>query len=276
MSSTQPTNTGIAIVGMAGRFPKARHIDEFWRNLCNGVEGISFFTDEELAASGVAVPKDDPNYVKARGVLEGAALFDAAFFGFTPREAEVMDPQHRVFLECAWEALEDAACDPARFDGAIGVFAGMSMNTYLAHNVLTRPELLAQFGESHLIFSNDKDYLTTRVSYKLNLRGPSLNIQTACSTSLVAVCVACQNLLAYECDMAMAGGVSISFPQQRAYFYQEGGIPSTRRTLSRLRREGRGDSCWRGRGHRRAQATGRCAGGWRRRLRGHQGLCHQQ
>ena len=226
MSSTQPTNTGIAIVGMAGRFPKARHIDEFWRNLCNGVEGISFFTDEELAASGVAVPKDDPNYVKARGVLEGAALFDAAFFGFTPREAEVMDPQHRVFLECAWEALEDAACDPARFDGAIGVFAGMSMNTYLAHNVLTRPELLAQFGESHLIFSNDKDYLTTRVSYKLNLRGPSLNIQTACSTSLVAVCVACQNLLAYECDMAMAGGVSISFPQQRAYFYQEGGIPS--------------------------------------------------
>ncbi|MCL4176655.1 MAG: amino acid adenylation domain-containing protein [Verrucomicrobia bacterium] len=226
MSSGQATNTGIAIVGMAGRFPKARHIDEFWRNLCNGVEGISFFTREELAASGVTVPNDDPNCVRARGILEGADLFDAAFFGFTPREAEVMDPQHRVFLECAWEALEDAACDPARFDGAIGVFAGMSMNTYLAHNVLTHPEIVAQFGESHLIFCNDKDYLTTRVSYKLNLRGPSLNIQTACSTSLVAVCVACQNLLAYECDMALAGGVSISFPQRRAYVYQEGGIPS--------------------------------------------------
>ncbi|HKW29806.1 MAG TPA: amino acid adenylation domain-containing protein [Verrucomicrobiae bacterium] len=222
----QKTNAGIAIIGMAGRFPKARNLDEFWRNLCDGVEGISFFTDEELETARVEFPKDNSNYVKARGILEDADCFDAAFFGLTPREAEVMDPQHRVFLECAWEALEHAGCNPAKFDGAIGVFAGMSMNTYLAHNLLTHPELVAQLNEHQLMLGNDKDFLPTRVSYKLNLRGPSLNIQTACSTSLVAVCVACQNLLDYECDVSLAGAVSIAFPQKRGYLFQEGGIAS--------------------------------------------------
>lgn len=226
MNTTQNNRTGVAIVGMAGRFPKARNVDEFWRNLCNGVEGISFFTDEELAAAGAAAPKDNPHYVKARGVLDGADLFDAAFFGMNPREAEVMDPQHRIFLECAWEALESAGCDPAKFDGAIGVFGGVSMNTYLAHNLLAHPGLIARLNEHQLMLGNDKDYLPTRVSYKLNLRGPSLNIQTACSTSLVAVCVACQNLLNYECDLALAGAVSITFPQKRGYLFQEGGIAS--------------------------------------------------
>ncbi|MGH7994415.1 MAG: type I polyketide synthase, partial [Limisphaerales bacterium] len=216
----------IAIVGLAGRFPQAGNVDEFWRNLCDGVEGISFFTDEELGAAGIDFPRGDASYVKARGVLAEADKFDAEFFGIKPREAEVMDPQHRVFLECAWTALENAGCDPAQFDGAIGVFAGMSMNTYLAQNVLTHPELVAQLNEHQLMLGNDKDFLPTRISYKLNLRGPSLNIQTACSTSLVAVCVACQNLLNYECDLALAGAVSILFPQKRGYLFQEGGIAS--------------------------------------------------
>ena len=225
--NTEPTDeNGIAMVGMAGRFPKAENIDEFWRNLSDGVEGITFFTDEELAAAGVDGLKNSPSYVKARAVLEGADLFDADFFGLNPREAELLDPQHRIFLECAWEALEDAGCDPAKFDGAIGVFAGMSMNTYLSQNLLTHPELVAQFNEHQLMLANDKDFLPTRVSYKLNLRGPSLNIQTACSTSLVAVCVACQNLLNHECDLALAGAVSVTFPQKRGYLFQEGGIAS--------------------------------------------------
>jgi acyl transferase domain-containing protein len=225
--NTEPIGeNGIAIVGMAGRFPNAGNIDEFWRNLCDGFEGISFFTDGELATAGVDGLKDNPNYVKARAVLERADLFDASFFGLNPREAELLDPQHRVFLECAWEALEDAGCDPAKFDGAIGVFAGMSMNTYLSQNLLTRPELVTQFNEHQLMLANDKDFLPTRVSYKLNLRGPSLNVQTACSTSLVAVCIACQNLLNHECDLALAGAVSITFPQKRGYLFQEGGIAS--------------------------------------------------
>ncbi|MEW6302843.1 MAG: type I polyketide synthase, partial [Verrucomicrobiota bacterium] len=226
MSASPQSETGIAIIGMTGRFPKARDVDEFWRNLCDGVEGISFFTDAELEQAGVAIPKDNPHFVKARGILEGADMFDAAFFGINPKEAEVMDPQHRVFLECAWEALESAGYDSEKYGGSIGVFAGMSMNTYLAHNVLSRPDIVERLGEYQVMLGNDKDFLPTRVSYKLNLKGPSLNIQTACSTSLVAVCVACQNLLNYECDMALAGAVSISFPQKKGYFHQEGGIAS--------------------------------------------------
>src|SRR5215204_66016 len=148
---------GIAIIGMAGRFPKAATIDEFWRNLCEGSEAISFFSDEELTQAGIAVPKK-PNYVKARGVLEGADLFDAAFFGIKPKEAEVMDPQHRIFLECAWEALETAGWDPERFDGLIGVFAGMSMNTYAAHNLMPHTELVELVGEYQLMLGNDKDF----------------------------------------------------------------------------------------------------------------------
>ncbi|HSY17057.1 MAG TPA: polyketide synthase, partial [Candidatus Acidoferrales bacterium] len=226
MNNQPKKSDEIAIVGMAGRFPKAKNIDVFWRNLCEGIEGISFFSDEELEAAGAGPLKGKANYVRARGVLEGADLFDATFFGLSPREAEVLDPQHRIFLECAWEALEDAGCDPAKFDGAIGVFAGVSMNTYLAHNLLTRPDVISQLNEHQLMLGNDKDFLPTRVSYKLDLRGPSLNIQTACSTSLVAVCIACQNLLNHECDAALAGAVSILFPQKRGYLFQEGGIAS--------------------------------------------------
>lgn len=225
MNNESTSNRDIAIVGLAGRFPKARNVAEFWRNLCDGVEGISFFTDDELAAAGAPLSRD-PNFVKARGVLEEADAFDAAFFGVKPKEAETMDPQHRVFLECAWAALEDAGCDPRRFAGAIGVFAGMSMNTYLAHNLASHPELLAMVGDYQAMLGNDKDFLPTRVSYKLGLTGPSLNIQTACSTSLVAVCVACQHLLNFQCDMALAGAVSIRFPQKQGYLHQAGGIAS--------------------------------------------------
>src|SRR5206468_1432691 len=164
--------------------------------------------------------------VKAQGWREDADQFDAALFGIKPKEAEIMDPQHRVFLECGWEALEDAGYDSEKMEGLIGVFAGMSMNTYLLSNLATHPELLDLVGHYQVMLANDKDYLPTRVSYKLNLKGPSVSIQTACSTSLVAVCVACQNLLTYQCDMALAGGVSITFPQKRGQLYQEGGIVS--------------------------------------------------
>ena len=221
----KPTG-GLAIIGMAGRFPGARDTDEFWQNLCAGAEGISFFRDGEAADIRAAESPTDRVHVKARGILEHADLFDAAFFGVKPREAETMDPQHRVFLECAWAALESAGCDSRRFDGPIGVFAGMSMNTYLANNLASHPELIALIGDYQTMLGNDKDFLPTRVSYKLGLTGPSLNIQTACSTSLVAVCVACQHLLSYQCDLALAGAVSIRFPQRQGYWYQQGGIAS--------------------------------------------------
>ena len=152
-------------------------------------------------------------------------MFDAAFFKMSPREAEVTDPQQRLFLETAWEALERAGYDPEVFPGAIGVFAGMSNNTYYLANLLGRSDVLQHAGEFPML-GNEKDYLATRVSYKLNLRGPSLNIVTACSTSLVAVCQAVQSLLTHQCDMALAGGVSVSVPQRRGYTYQEGFITS--------------------------------------------------
>ncbi len=226
-SPVSPESPEIAIIGMAGRFPGARNLDEFWQNLRDGVESITFFTDEEAIAAGVdpALVKN-PHYVKANGVLEDVDLFDAAFFGFNPREAEIMDPQHRLFLECAWEALENAGYDPETFDGLIGVYAGASLSTYLLFHLLPNRELVESLHSDQLAIGNGRDYLPTRVSYKLNLRGPSVNVQTACSTSLVAVHLACQALLNYECDIALAGGVSVDVPQKRGYLYLEGGISS--------------------------------------------------
>ena len=205
------TSSDIAIIGMSARFPGARDVKAFWRNLCAGVHAITSFSDEESRATGT-----DPallhhrDYVKARGVVDDIELFDAAFFGFSPREAEIRDPQHRLFLECAWEALEQAGYDPDTYPGAIGVYAGVSPNTYLLHNLLSNPRVVELVGPMHLSISSDKDFLTTLVSYKLHLRGPSVVVQTACSTSLVAACTACQSLLSYQCDMALAGGVSIN------------------------------------------------------------------
>ena len=184
-------------------------------------------SDAECRTSGVAPALlQHPNYVKARGVLEEPDMFDAAFFGFTPREAEIRDPQHRLFLTCAWEALEQAGYDAETYPGAIGVYAGASPNTYLLHNLLSNPSLVELVGPLYLNISSDKDFLTTLVSYKLHLRGPSITVQTACSTSLVAACLACQSLLSYQCDMALAGGVSIKFPHRVGYLYQSGGVLS--------------------------------------------------
>jgi len=216
----------IAIIGMSGRFPGARDLSEFWNNLCSGVESISFFTDQQLREAGVEPSvRQDPAFVGAGGVLQDIDLFDASFFGFNPRETEAMDPQHRLFLECAWETMENAGYDSSRYPDSIGVYAGTGFSTYL-FNVLQNAELANLLGGHQVMIGNDKDHLTTHVSYKFNLRGPSLAVQTACSTSLVAVCIACRSLLDYQCDMAFAGGSSVAVPQGRGYFYREGGIAS--------------------------------------------------
>ena len=221
-------HSDVAIVGMAGHFPGAQNIGELWRNLRGGVESIRPLSDAELRAAGVGESTlSDPRYVKSCAPLGGLELFDAGFFGFSPKEAAILDPQHRHFLECAWEAIEDSGHDPGRFPGPIGVFAGCGMNAYFMFHILTNPRLVDSVGLFLLRHTgNDKDFLTTRVSYCFNLKGPSVGIQTACSTSLVAVHAACQSLLAGECDMALAGGVTIELPHHRGYFYEEGEILS--------------------------------------------------
>jgi acyl transferase domain-containing protein len=217
----------VAIIGMAVRFPGAASLEQFWKNLRDGVESVSFFTPEELLASGVEPALlADPAYVRARAVLDGVEDFAAAFFGFTPREAEVMDPQHRVLLECAWEALEDAGQDPEREGGRAAVFVGSGTSSYLFSNLLPNAGLLATVGAFQAMLLNDRDFLATRLSYKLGLKGPSLLVQTACSTGLTAVHMASQSLLAGESDLGLAGAVSIALPSKDGYLYQEGGIAS--------------------------------------------------
>jgi len=213
----------VAIVGMSGRFPGARDPDELWRNLRDGVESIRPLSDAELRAAGVDEEwLRDPNYVKAAGTIDGIDLFDAGFFGLSPKDAAIMDPQHRIFLECAVEALDHAGIAPKRFAGQIGVFAGCGMNAYFMHNVLPNPGLLRSVGLFLLRHTgNDRDFLPSFVSYKLDLRGPSVAVQTACSTSLVAVHLACQSLLAGECDLALAGGVTLQVPHGQGYLYRE-------------------------------------------------------
>ncbi|WP_420127386.1 beta-ketoacyl synthase N-terminal-like domain-containing protein [Longimicrobium sp.] len=227
MSDGQETvhdgGSAIAIIGMAGRFPGARDVEAFWSNLRRGVHSITFFSDEELEASGVD-PRliADPSYVGAGGVIEDADRFDSGFFGFTPREADVMDPQHRVFLETAWEALENAGYEPGT--GTVGVYAGAPSNDYLSH-VFARPDLVEALGAFQLGLANGRDYLATHAAHRMNLRGPAVNVHTACSTGLVAVHVACQALLAGECDVAIAGGASIRVGEL-GYPYTPGGIAS--------------------------------------------------
>ncbi|MEM8531241.1 MAG: SDR family NAD(P)-dependent oxidoreductase [Chloroflexota bacterium] len=217
----------IAIIGMAGRFPKAMNLDTFWQNLQQGVEGMTVLSDEELLAAGNPhADINDPQYVKASMELDGVELFDADFFGYTPREAEIMDPQQRLFLEYAWEALEHAGYNPYVYDGLIGVYAGVAWNTYLLSNLTQRRDLFGAADIFQVFITSDKDFMPTRVSYKLNLKGPSIIIQTSCSTSLVALHTACLNLLAYECDMALVGGVTVKVPQKSGYLYQEGGLAS--------------------------------------------------
>ena len=228
MTGPESIDSSIAIIGLAGRFPGARDVAEFWQNLVAGKDGITRLTDAQLTAAGYdpATVRAIPGYVGVRGIVDQPEWFDRHFFGIPPKEAEVMDPQQRVFLEIAWDALEDAGCDPSTFPGLIGVFGGMSNNTYFPFFVRQRRDLLDAVGIVSAVIANEKDFLTTRLAYKLNLRGPSLNIQTACSSSLVSVSVACQNLLDHQCDVALAGGVSITFPQDRGYFYQDGSMTS--------------------------------------------------
>ncbi len=220
MNDPQPAPEAIAVIGMSGRFPQAENPDEFWRNLIEGKDCVTRFGDRTDA--------DGTRYVGARSILDRPDLFDAAFFGIYPKEAELMDPQHRIFLECAWEALEDGGCDPAKYSGLIGVYAGLSLNTYLLNNIGDTAGLAGnyQVGDYQKMLGNDKDFLPVRVSYKLNLRGPSMAIQTACSTSLVAICQAATALLTYQTDLALAGGVSVSFPQERHYRFTEEGMVS--------------------------------------------------
>ena len=222
-SGNNTTATDIAVIGMSGRFPGARTVGEYWNNLRNEVESVTFLSDQDLINAGINSDlRSDPDYVRAVYLLDDADRFDAGFFGYAPREARFMDPQQRVLLECAWEAMEHAG-----YGGAVqhptGVYVGSSLNTYLlftglAEQFKTEPVLT--------LMSNDKDFLATRIGYKLQLEGPCVTVQTACSTSLVAVHVACQSILAGECDMALAGGVCVKVPLKAGYLYREGGMLS--------------------------------------------------
>ena len=219
-------NERVAIVGMAGRFPGADNVDQFWENLCNGVNSIQFLSDEELLNAGVdADTLNNPNYIKAYSSFADFDGFDASFFGYSPREAEVLDPQHRVFLECAWSALEQAGYDPEQYDGAIAVFGGSSLNSYII-NLYSNSNLRTNTDNVQAVVSNVMGLMPTRVSYKLNLTGPSCGVQTGCSTSLVSVHLACQSLLNGECDMALAGGVSVAASGKSGYLYQADGVLS--------------------------------------------------
>jgi acyl transferase domain-containing protein len=220
------SGSDIAIIGMAGRFPQASDLNRFWQNLRDGVESITFFTDDQLRAAGVSPDLlHNPHYVKAKGVLEDIDLFDASFFGFSDRDAELTDPQIRIFLECAWEALELAGCNPESFKGLIGVYTGMAPSTYRWRVVGGNP----WDDDSADLFraSNAAQNLSTWVSYKLDLRGPSVDVHSACSTSLSAVHLACRALITFECDAALAGAVTVLVPEHHGHLYEEGGISSS-------------------------------------------------
>lgn len=227
MADNAGTGLEIAVIGMAGRFPGAPNIDRFWENLKNGVESITFYADEEILAAGEKPGiLENPGYVKSGGgVLEDHDCFDAAFFGYSPAEAGMMDPQMRIFHECVWHALEDAGYNTAAYDGLIGLYAGASFSlTWEAFSFFSgRFDDLGLLAGSLLI---DRDYLCTRVSYRLDLKGPAVAVKTACSTSLVAVHLACRSILTGECDLALAGGITVTQLSKSGYMYRQGGIGS--------------------------------------------------
>jgi acyl transferase domain-containing protein/acyl carrier protein len=242
MTTKDPkANQAIALIGMAGRFPNAEDVKIFWWNLEHAVESLVDYTNAEMLEAGVPQALlENPNFVKRGTPFDRPDWFDAAFFGFNPREAEILDPQHRLFLECAWEALEDAGYGGEARPESIGVYGGTSGNTYLMSNILMNPEVVETVGGYQLMLASDKDFLATRVAYKLNLKGPSMAVQTACSTSLVAVQMACQALLGRQCDMALAGGVSLNFPEKTGHMYNEGMILSPDGHCRPFDAEGRG------------------------------------
>lgn len=232
----------IAIIGMSGRFPGAANVEELWRNLLAKKNTISTWTAEEIDPSVPAELRNDPDYVKARGVITDADKFDHGFFGVNPKVAALMDPQQRVFLETAWAALEDAAYDPAQFAGLIGVYAGMGNNTYFTRNVIGHPELIEQVGDFAVMTANEKDYIATRLAFEFDLRGPALSIHTACSTSLVAIAQAFKALRDGECDMALAGGIAITAPINSGIVYNEGGMYSPDGSTRTFDAQGKGTS----------------------------------
>ncbi len=225
--NSQDNQLGVAIIGMSGRFPQSPSVAKLWENLVCGRECLSAFSDDDIIASGVAPDiVARPDYVKIKGAVANIDCFDAPFFSISPREAELMDPQHRLLLECAWQAMEDAGYDPIGYPGDIGVFAGKSLSSYLMLNVLPTFKKVLSSGSLQAAIGNDKDSVTTQIAYHLNLTGPAVTVQTSSSTSLVAVCVAAQSLLTWQCDMALAGGVTLGPPTHSGYLAQEGGITS--------------------------------------------------
>lgn len=223
---TSDRDEPVAIIGLAGRFPGAATVEELWSLLDEGREAIRYFRADELDASIPAALRTDPNYVPARGVIDGVEMFDAGFFGFTSREAELMDPQHRIFLEICWECLERAGHVPEKYNAPIGVFAGMYNATYFQRHVSSHPEKIERLGEFPVMLSNEKDYITTRVAHKLGLTGPAVSIHTACSTSLVAISQAVDSLRLHHCSMALAGGSSVTCPPNSGYLHVEGSMLS--------------------------------------------------
>ncbi|MEO7363222.1 MAG: polyketide synthase, partial [Gemmatimonadaceae bacterium] len=219
----------IAVIGMAGRFPGASNLETFWANVRDGVESVKFFSEQELIDSGERAENiDHAEYVRAWPQLEGIESFDANFFGISPHDASLMDPQHRVFLEVAWEAMERAGYCGKSAPLATGIFAAAGMNHYMMHHLVPNKEVMRTVGEwlvRHT--SNDMNFLATRAAYQMNLKGPAMNIQTACSSSLVAIHVACQSLLNHETDLALAGASAMSLPQNRGYVYKQGEILSS-------------------------------------------------
>jgi phthiocerol/phenolphthiocerol synthesis type-I polyketide synthase E len=231
-SSAYPADA-IAVIGMAGRFPGANSLPVFWRNLRDGVESIVAVPESDLLAAGVSERAlGSPSYVRRAALMEGIDEFDSEFFGFTPQGARTLDPQHRLFLQCAWHAIEDAGYDPGHCDGAVGVYGTSSASGYLLHNLMSHHDPNRIIGEGatfdmiNLSMQNDKDYLTTRVAHQFNLRGPAISVQTACSSSLIAVHLACQSLISGECDMALAGAASIRVPHHVGYWHEPGSMAS--------------------------------------------------
>jgi polyketide synthase PksJ len=219
--------TDIAVVGMSGRFPGAENIEIFWNNLVQGVETIQQFTEEELRLAGEsAALLRNPDYVRAKGILKDIDLFDANFFGYSAYDAKLTDPQHRLFLACAWEALESAGYVPEKYSGLIAVYASMADSLYLQKNLLKNKAVLHSCDRLQTRIATSIGFLSTQLSYRLNLKGPSVNIATGCSSALVAIATACKGLVDYDCDIAIAGAVAISVPQKRGYLFQQGGIDS--------------------------------------------------
>lgn len=225
-TTTKSANGDVAIISMSGRFPGANSIEELWDVLKNGRETTSFFTDEELDPGISQTLRNNPDYVKARGIVSDVKGFDAAFFGISPKHAELMDPQQRIFLEIAWEAMERGGYAPSKYNGSIGVFAGVRFNSYYANNVAAHPDLIDNVGSFQVVTLNDKDYVATRTAYALDLNGPAVTVQAACSTSLVAVAQAVQSIRNGQCDMALAGGAAIVSPVKSGHLYEEGAMLS--------------------------------------------------